>query len=157
MDNASDGSEDSKFESWHAHYYILLCIIRLILLYVLYCYDFVEKDFKCSKCVLLLIKMDGSLEELVDLIQKSPPDLQEAFKHACASVLQNKVEVDVRFKHPINMVLAGPSQSGKSWFVKEMLTHKQITPYPSHVVLAYKEWQPLYDDMKEQGLVQSFV
>ena len=50
------------------------------------------------------------------------------------------------------MVLAGPSQSAKSWFVKEMLTHKQITPYPSHVVLAYKEWRPLYDDMKEQGL-----
>ena len=111
-------------------------------------------------CVLLLIKMELSeypLDDLVNLVQKSPPDLQEAFKHACTSILQNKVEVDVRFKHPFNMVLAGPSQSGKSWFVREMLAHKQITPYPSHVVLAYKEWQPLYDDMKEQGLVQSFV
>ena len=101
--------------------------------------------------------MDIPLEELVDLVQKSRPELQEAFKHACASVLQNKVEVDVRFKHPFNMVLSGPSQSGKSWFVKEMLTHKQITLCLSHVVLANKEWQPLYDEMKERGLVQSFV
>ena len=100
--------------------------------------------------------MDSPLKELVDLVHRSSPELQEAFKHACGSVLQNKVEVDVRFKHPFNMVLSGPSQSGKSWFVKEMLTQKQITPYPSHVVLAYKEWQPLYDEMKEQGLVDTF-
>ena len=110
----------------------------------------------CSYFMLLLsnninIRMDIadlSLDELLDLVHCSSPELQEA----CGSVLQNKVEVDVHVKHPFNLMVRAPSQSGKSWFVKEMLTHKQITPYPSHVVLAYKEWQPLYNKMKERGL-----
>ena len=41
--------------------------------------------------------------------------------------------------------------------VKTLLHQRQIEPYPSKVILAYKEWQPLYDEMKEQGLVQVFV
>ena len=55
------------------------------------------------------------------------------------------------------MVCTGPSQSGKSCFVKTLLHQREIEPYPSKVVLAYKEWQPLYDEMKEQSLVQVFV
>ena len=55
------------------------------------------------------------------------------------------------------MVCTGPSQSGKSCFVKTLLHKREIEPYPSKVILAYKEWQPLYNEMKEQGLVHVFV
>ena len=74
---------------------------------------------------------DLSLDELLDLVHLSSPELQEALKHACGSVLENKVKVDVHFKHPFNLMVSGLSQSGKSWLVKEMLTSK--LPHTHHM------------------------
>ena len=82
---------------------------------------------------------------------------RQSLSHAIKAVLSDVKEFDVKFKHPFNLVCCGPSQSGKSCFVKTLLHQRQIEPYPSKVILAYKEWQPLYDEMKEQGLVQVFV
>ena len=81
----------------------------------------------------------------------------QALSHAIKAVLSDVREFDVTFMHPFNMVCTGPSQSGKSCFVKTLLHKREIEPYPSKVILAYKEWQPLYNEMKEQGLVHVFV
>ena len=45
-------------------------------------------------------------------------------------------EFDVKFKHPFNLLCTGPSQSGKSCFVKTLLHKREIEPYPSKVILA---------------------
>ena len=81
---------------------------------------------------------------------------RQSLSHAIKAVLNDVKEFDVKFKHPFNTICTGPSQSGKSCFVKTLLHKRQIEPFPSKVILAYKEWQPLYDEMKEQGLVQVF-
>ena len=82
---------------------------------------------------------------------------RQSLSHAIKAVLNDVKEFDVKFKHPFNKICTGPSQSGKSCFVKTLLHKRQIEPFPSKVILAYKEWQPLYDETKEQGLVQVFV
>ena len=82
---------------------------------------------------------------------------RQSISHAIKAVLSDVKEFDVKFKHPFNLLCTGPSQSGKSCFVKILLHKREIEPFPSKVILAYKEWQPVYDEMKEQGLVQVFV
>ena len=82
---------------------------------------------------------------------------RQSLSHAIKAVLSDVKEFDVKFKHPFNLLCSGPSQSGKSCFVKTLLHKREIEPFPSKVILAYKEWQLLYDEMKEQGLVQVFV
>ena len=82
---------------------------------------------------------------------------KQSLSHAIKAVLNDVKEFDVKFKHPYKQICTGPSQSGKSCFVKTLLHKRQIEPFPSKVILAYKEWQPLYDEMREQALVQVFV
>ena len=57
--------------------------------------------------------------------------------------------MDTRWKHPFTCVVAGPTGSGKTYFVKEFITNlsQMVTPVPEEVVWCYGEWQPLYQDM----------
>ena len=57
------------------------------------------------------------------------------------------------FRHPFNMIISGPSQSGKTYFVMQMLKDKQIVPYPDEVYLFYADYQTLFDDLKRQGVI----
>lgn len=52
--------------------------------------------------------------------------------------------------HPFSAIVAGPSSSGKSYWVAKLLSYSNvmITPKPISVILCYTEWQPLYDTMK---------
>ena len=57
------------------------------------------------------------------------------------------------FHHPFNMIISGPSQSGKTYFVMQMLKDKQIMPYPDDIYLLYAVYQTLFDDLKWQGVI----
>ena len=60
-------------------------------------------------------------------------------------------------KHPFSMVVAGPSGAGKTRLVKRILESDIISPKPQKVIWCYAEYQPLYDEMKNAGLVDEFV
>src|SRR5277367_13725 len=73
-----------------------------------------------------------------------------------------KIVNDVGLRHPFNMVVAGPSQSGKTHWVKSLVTRKpsMITPEIEKILFYYSEWQPLYDTITDiaefhQGLPTS--
>ena len=53
------------------------------------------------------------------------------------------------FSHPTSLVIAGPSRSGKTYFVINCLKHSLIQPFPTRIIWFYKEWQPAYDSLKE--------
>ena len=57
------------------------------------------------------------------------------------------------FHHPFNMIISGPSQSGKTYLLMQMLKDKQIVPYPDEVYLFYAVYQTLFDDLKQQGVI----
>ena len=55
---------------------------------------------------------------------------------------------DITFNHPLTMILAGPTSSGKTTWIKKLLESDLIQPTPQRIVWLYKRWQPLYDTMK---------
>jgi GTPase SAR1 family protein len=66
--------------------------------------------------------------------------------------------MDPRWRHPFTCVVAGPTGSGKTHFVKRFLQNLPdlVTPTPERIVWCYGEWQPGYADMLgvdfEEGL-----
>lgn len=56
------------------------------------------------------------------------------------------------FSHPFNCIIAGPTMSGKTYFLKEVLKFKDalITPSPSKIIYCYKEWQSTFDTFKQE-------
>lgn len=51
------------------------------------------------------------------------------------------------------MIIAGPSGSGKSELVEQVLKEKTLVyPYPKKIVY-YDRWQPRFDRMKQQSKV----
>ena len=46
-------------------------------------------------------------------------------------------------------MITGPSCSGKTCFVFTCLKHSFIHPFPTRIVWFYKEWQPIYDRLKQ--------
>lgn len=59
-------------------------------------------------------------------------------------------DTDLKFQHPFCMMVAGPSQCGKTRFIMDLLKHRLelIEPAPTRVVYCYSVWQSNYDDMK---------
>ena len=56
-----------------------------------------------------------------------------------------------QLKHEFTMVVAGPSKSGKTEFVKNLINNAHwISPPPERVVWCYREWQPAYESLKER-------
>ena len=56
---------------------------------------------------------------------------------------------DICFMHPFCMMVAGPTQSGKSYFVYNLLVNKKnlILPEINKIIYCYSVWQPLYEKM----------
>ena len=53
------------------------------------------------------------------------------------------------FSHSTSILLGGASHSGKTCFVFTCLKHSLIQPFPTRIVWFYKEWQPIYDSIKQ--------
>ena len=53
------------------------------------------------------------------------------------------------FYHPTSIFIAGQDRSGKTCFVFTCLEHSLIQPFPTRIRWFYKEWQPIYDRIKE--------
>lgn len=58
---------------------------------------------------------------------------------------------------PFNMVVAGPSQVGKTTFVHRLLRSNMINPTPDRIVYAYGELQPSLEDLRNTPPHQSAV
>jgi hypothetical protein len=54
--------------------------------------------------------------------------------------------MDVRLKHAFTCTVAGPTWSGKTWFVFRLIKHVEsvITPIPEKTVYCYGEFQPMF-------------
>ena len=57
-------------------------------------------------------------------------------------------------RQPASVITAGPSGSGKSELVEQLLKEKTLFHPPSKkVVYCYDRWQPRFDRMKKQSKV----
>lgn len=57
-----------------------------------------------------------------------------------------------RWEHPSNIMIVGPTKSGKTEFVRRMIRHRMWLFRPSirQVVFVYGIWQDSYDEMKKE-------
>ena len=56
-----------------------------------------------------------------------------------------------QLKHEFTMVVAGPSKSGKTEFVKQLVQNTHwIAPPPEKIVWCYREWQPAYESLQDK-------
>ena len=53
------------------------------------------------------------------------------------------------FQSPTTIVLAGPTNSGKTYFLVEALLQQRFEPMPQRIVLVFSEWQPLYEVVRK--------
>ncbi len=61
---------------------------------------------------------------------------------------------DTNWKHPFTCMVVGPSQSGKTVFVKELLATNIIQPPPEKIYWCYSEFQPLYSQIENVEFVE---
>ena len=56
------------------------------------------------------------------------------------------------FEHPFSMIVAGPSRSGKTYWVIDLLANanERIKPTPMKIIYCYSHWQHKYEILKEQ-------
>lgn len=60
-----------------------------------------------------------------------------------------KSDFDGRLQHPFSCVISGPSNSGKTVIVRDLIENasKIISHKTNNIVLIYSCWQPLYDKL----------
>ncbi len=56
---------------------------------------------------------------------------------------------DTIWTHPFTCMVVGPSQSGKTVFVRNFLKSDIIEPRPERIIWCYSEWQKLYNGLKD--------
>ena len=52
--------------------------------------------------------------------------------------------------HPSTILVAGPTGSGKTVFVRKLITENMIYPFPTRIVIVFSEWQKEYEMLKWQ-------
>ena len=51
--------------------------------------------------------------------------------------------------HPSNIIVSGPTGSGKTQFVSRILKSRNSDPFPTRILYLYSEWQQEYDNLLE--------
>ena len=61
-------------------------------------------------------------------------------------------QYEFQFLHPFCCIISGPSFSGKTFLVKNLLHNcvSIINTPPEKIIWLYKHWQPLYDEISEK-------
>ena len=69
--------------------------------------------------------------------------------------MQN-VQADLRFQCPLGCMVVGPSMSGKSHFILELLRRRNefFTPAPKRMVYVYGIWQEAFKNIKDVEFVR---
>ena len=61
------------------------------------------------------------------------------------------------FKHPSNIIVAGPTGCGKTFFLHRVLQHRLFDPMPTRIVVVYAEWQDMYSEWKRWYPTTEFI
>lgn len=66
---------------------------------------------------------------------------------------------DCRLFHPFNLLVAGPSKSGKTTFVSNLLSvhHEMFEKMPDYILLYYANDQPLYRELLNMNLIDEMI
>lgn len=74
-------------------------------------------------------------------------ETRKIYKRVC---LAEKITMN----HPFNCIVAGPTMSGKSTWVRNLLKSAIITPQPTRIYWCYGEWQPFYEEIDNVEFIE---
>ena len=80
------------------------------------------------------------------------PKPSKSVKVESVNCLETKTYPEFKFQHMFSMLVVGPSQCGKTYFVQQLLTKKCIDfpeKKPLQVYWFYNQWQPRYEEIKQ--------
>ena len=84
--------------------------------------------------------------------QERHSKLPKMAKVQATDCLETQVYPEFMFQHMFSMLVVGPSQCGKTYFVQQLLT-KNCIDYPEKKPLQiywfYNQWQPRYEEIKQ--------
>ena len=62
--------------------------------------------------------------------------------------------VDVRLRSPATVIIAGPTGSGKTRLLMDLIAQANSVadPPPVEIIYCYSEWQPAFDEIGEADL-----
>lgn len=58
--------------------------------------------------------------------------------------MMSNEEWNIGFSHPCTIQISGPTGCGKTRFVRHVLEHRLIVPFPARIIWVYREWQEDY-------------
>ena len=64
---------------------------------------------------------------------------------------------NMTFQHPFSMMVTGPSQSGKTEWMRKLLLSSLIQPPPERILWCFGQWQPLYEQLQKRIPYIEFV
>ena len=79
-----------------------------------------------------------------------PLPMQSKAVHT-SQCLETKSYPEFKFHHTCSMLVVGPTQCGKTYFVQQLLTKKCLeypSEKPTQIYWFYNQWQPRYDALK---------
>ena len=98
----------------------------------------------------------GDLCPLIQQPSQSQCTSQKTRKVAkieASQFLETKAYPDFNFNHMFSMLVVGPSQCGKTYFVEQLLTNncvKYPSKKPRRIYRFYNQWQPCYASLKSK-------
>ena len=83
--------------------------------------------------------------------QGTKPKPRKVAKIEANRCMETKAYPDFKFNHMFSMLVVGPSQCGKTYFVEQLLTRpcvKYPSKKPRRIYWFYNQWQPRYASLK---------
>ena len=121
---------------------------------------------RCPLCESVMLNLSDHLsrthglncEERQPFLQMASKELREEQEEPLREeprTTQHPLYPEFAFQHPFSMLVVGPTQSGKTDFVEQMLENP-ILHFPTdkdvQVIWFYNQWQPRYEAMRDLGV-----
>ena len=90
-------------------------------------------------------------EKRVSQCEHSPPAKRPRTTARTTTSLATKPYLDFNFRHKFPFLVVGPTQSGKTYFVQQILKHNRIVYEKQksiHIFWYYNQWQECYEELK---------
>ena len=95
--------------------------------------------------------MNSQLTQQPSQSQCTSQKTRKIAKIKVSQFLETKAYPDFKFNHMFSMLVVGPSQCGKTYFVEQLLTNncvKYPSKKPRRIYRFYNQWQPRYVSLK---------
>ncbi|VDI78914.1 Hypothetical predicted protein [Mytilus galloprovincialis] len=109
--------------------------------------------YQCPSCLISFSRKDNMQRHINNNHGKNQPYLEQK-EHSNTEMLSPSTLTlvdNVILCHPFTMMLAGPTGSGKTFWMKTLLerARRMIKPSPERIIWCYKRWQPLFTEMQQ--------